>query len=328
MRIAVTGSIATDHLMTFPGRFVDQLVPDKLHRVSLSFLVDGLEIRRGGIAANICFGMACLGLEPILVGAVGHDFDDYRSWLDRHGVNTRFVHVSELHHTARFLCTTDLDHNQLASFYPGAMSEARDIELAPIAERVGGLDLVVISPNDPEAMLRHTDECRIRGYPFAADPSQQLARLDGDDVRRLVEGARYLFTNEYEGQLTEQKTGWSHEEILDRVEIRVTTLGPHGVRIDRKGAEPIVVPAPEEEVKADPTGVGDAFRAGFLAGVAWGLSLERSAQIGNMLATLALETIGTQEYELGRGRFLERLAKTYGEEAAADIEPHVRCPYP
>ncbi|KWX00255.1 carbohydrate kinase family protein [Carbonactinospora thermoautotrophica] len=328
MRIAVTGSIATDHLMTFPGRFVDQLVPDKLHRVSLSFLVDGLEIRRGGIAANICFGMACLGLEPILVGAVGHDFDDYRSWLDRHGVNTRFVHVSELHHTARFLCTTDLDHNQLASFYPGAMSEARDIELAPIAERVGGLDLVMISPNDPEAMLRHTDECRIRGYPFAADPSQQLARLDGDDVRRLVEGARYLFTNEYEGQLTEQKTGWSHEEILDRVEIRVTTLGPHGVRIDRKGAEPIVVPAPEEEVKADPTGVGDAFRAGFLAGVAWGLSLERSAQIGNMLATLALETIGTQEYELGRGRFLERLAKTYGEEAAADIEPHVRCPYP
>ncbi len=328
MRIAVTGSIATDHLMTFPGRFVDQLVPDKLHRVSLSFLVDGLEIRRGGIAANICFGMACLGLEPILVGAVGQDFADYRSWLDRHGVDTRFVHVSELHHTARFLCTTDLDHNQLASFYPGAMSEARNIELAPIAEQLGGLDLVVVSPNDPEAMLRHTDECRARGYAFVADPSQQLARMDGDDIRRLVDGARYLFANEYEGQLTEQKTGWSPEEILNRVEVRVTTLGPHGVRIDRKGEEPIVVPAPEEEVKADPTGVGDAFRAGFLAGVAWNLSLERSAQIGNMLATLALETVGTQEYELGRGRFLERLAKAYGDEAAADIEPHVRCPYP
>lgn len=235
MRIAVTGSIATDHLMTFPGRFGDQLIAEQLDRVSLSFLVDELQIRRGGCAANIAFGMGCLGLTPVLVGAVGTDFADYRSWLERHGVDCESVHVSELHHTARFLCTTDEDHNQIASFYTGAMAEAREIELGPIADRLGGLDLVLISPNDPAAMLRHTDEARQRGIPFAADPSQQLARMPGEEIRQLVEGAAYLFSNDYELGLIEQKTGWSGEEILDRVGVRVTTLGPKGARIDRKG---------------------------------------------------------------------------------------------
>lgn len=322
MRIAVTGSIATDHLMTFPGRFADQLIPDQLHRVSLSFLVDELEIRRGGIAANICFGMGCLGQRPILVGSVGDDFADYRSWLERHGVDTSSVHVSELHHTARFLCTTDDDHNQIASFYAGAMSEARDIELQPIADRVGGLDLVVVSPNDPEAMVRHTDECRTRGIAFAADPSQQLARMDGQDVRRLIDGAAYLFTNEYEKALCEQKTGWSDEEMLDRVKIRITTLGPKGVRIDRKGEPGLHVAAAPEESKVDPTGVGDAFRAGFLSTIAWGLSLERAAQVGNLIAAHVLESAGCQEYPLVRQRFLERLADAYGQEAATELGRH------
>ena len=220
MRIAVTGSIATDHLMSFPGRFADQLMPDQLHTVSLSFLVDSLEIRRGGIAANICFGMAAFGLRPILVGAVGADFDDYRSWLERHGVDTVSVHISDLHHTARFVCTTDSDQNQIASFYAGAMSDARYIELGPVASRVGGLDLVVISPNDPQAMLRHTDECRDRGYRFVADPSQQLTRMDGPEIRRLIEGAAFLFTNEYEKTMTETKTGWSDAEVLARVGVQ------------------------------------------------------------------------------------------------------------
>ena len=236
MRIAVTGSIATDHLMTFPGRFTDQLVADKLDKVSLSFLVDQLEIRRGGVAANIAFGLGCLGLRPILVGAVGKDFTDYRSWLERHGAVTDHVHVSELHHTARFLCTTDADHNQLASFYTGAMSEARDIELAPIAAETGPFDLVLVGANDPEAMVRHSDECRHRSIPFAADPSQQLARMETSDIRRLVEGAKFLFTNEYESQLIEQKTGWTPAEILAKVETRITTLGPSDRR-DRRGRD-------------------------------------------------------------------------------------------
>ncbi|GHF32155.1 kinase [Streptomyces mashuensis] len=323
MRIAVTGSIATDHLMTFPGRFADQLVADQLHTVSLSFLVDELDVRRGGVGPNICFGMGLLGLHPVLVGAAGADFADYRAWLDRHGVDTASVHISEVLHTARFVCTTDTDHNQIASFYTGAMSEARQIELQPVADRVGGLDLVLIGADDPEAMLRHTEECRTRGIPFAADPSQQLARLDGDDIRVLVEGAAYLFTNEYEKALIESKTGWTGEEILAKVGTRVTTLGSRGVRIERAGEPVIEVGCPQEEAKVDPTGVGDAFRAGFLAGITWELSLERAAQLGCMLATLVIETLGTQEYELRRGHFMERFTKAYGHEAAAEVQAHL-----
>ena len=328
MRIAVTGSIATDHLMTFTGRFADSLVVDQLDKIALSFLVDDLEVRRGGVAANIAFGMANLGQEPLLVGAVGEDFVDYRSWLERHGVDCHAVHVSETRHTARFVCTTDSDHAQIATFYAGAMSEAREIELGPIVARAEGLDLVVISPNDPEAMLRHTDECRARGLPFAADPSQQLAWMDGESIRQLIDGATYLFTNEYEAALTEQKTGWSAEEIGERVQTRVITKGKHGAVVVTKGEAPIQVTAAREVRKADPTGVGDAFRAGFLTGLAWGLDHRRCAEVGSMLATYVIETVGTQEYELGRARFLSRLTEAYGAESAAEVEPHLACSRP
>jgi adenosine kinase len=328
MRIVITGSIATDHLMTFPGRFADSIVLDKLDKISLSFLVDELEIRRGGVAANIAFGMGVLGENPILVGAVGPDFADYRSWLTRHGVDTESVHVSEVRHTARFVCTTDEHANQIATFYAGAMQEARDIELGPVVERVGNVDLVLIGANDPEAMMRHTEECRYRRIPFAADPSQQLARMHGDEIRLLVDGAAYLFTNEYEAALTEQKTGWSSDEILDRVGTRVTTLGPNGVRIERRGEAMIQVPTPKETHKADPTGVGDAFRAGFLASLAWGLPLQRCAQVGSLLATHVIESIGTQEYELARRSFLLRIREAYGDQAAEEIGAHISLARP
>ena len=328
MQLAVTGSIATDHLMTFPGRFADSLVVEQLDKISLSFLVDDLQVRRGGIAANIAFGLANLGERPVLVGAVGQDFVDYRSWLDRHGVDTSHVHVSELRHTARFVCTTDADHAQMASFYAGAMTEAREIELGPIASAVGGLDLVVISPNDPEAMLRHTEECRTRGIPFVADPSQQLAWMDGDQIRMLVDGAAYLFTNAYEAALVEQKTGWTKRDVLERVGTRVITHGRDGATIEDVSGEIAHVKTPQEERRADPTGVGDAFRAGYLAGLSWGVSPERCAQIGSMLATYVVETVGTQEYELGRARFLSRFSAAYGEDAAAEVAEHVRTPRP
>ncbi len=328
MRVCVTGSIATDHLMTFPGKFSDSLVADKLDRVSLSFLVDDLDVRRGGVAANIAFGMAVLGVRPILVGAVGQDFADYRSWLDRHGVDTHSVRESEVRHTARFVCTTDSEQCQIASFYPGAMSEARAIELGPVGERVGGIDLVLVGANDPEAMNRHTDECRFRGIPFVADPSQQLAWLDGDGIKQLVDGAAYLFSNDYEAGLIEHKTGWSHDEVLERVGVRVTTLGKDGARIEVKGEDPIEVGCPPEELKADPTGVGDAFRAGFLAGLAWELSYERCAQIGSLLATYVIETVGTQEYDLAQRHFLSRFEATYGADAVAEVAARIRCPRP
>jgi adenosine kinase len=323
MRIAVTGSIATDHLMVFPGRIADLLIADRLHEVSLSLLVDSLDMRRGGVAANIAFGLGRLGLRPLLVGSVGEDFGPYRSWLEQHGVDTAHVRVSRSLHTARFVCTTDADQNQIATFYTGAMAEARRIGLAPIERSVGGLDLVLIGANDPEAMLRHTDECRERGLVFAADPSQQLARMEGAEIRRLVDGAAYLFSNAYEMALIEQKTGWSRAEILDRVGVRVTTLGADGVRIDGRGIDTFEVGCVEEDSKVDPTGVGDAFRAGFLAGVAWGHGPERSAQLGCALAALVVETVGTQEYDLKRSRFVERFARAYGPDAATEIEPRL-----
>lgn len=324
MQIAVTGSIATDHLMTFRGRFADSLVVEQLDKISVSFLAESLEIRRGGVAGNICFGMAVLGTRPLLVGAAGEDFGDYRSWLTRHGVVTDHVHISDAAHTARFVCTTDDDMAQIATFYAGAMSEARMIELGPIHER-WGLDLVLIGADDPEAMLRHTDECRARGIPFVADPSQQLAFADGPFIRKLVDGADYLITNEYESHLTSTKTGWSQEEIDQRVTTRVITLGKDGAQIRTTGQDPIHVPVAAEVERVDPTGVGDAFRAGFLVGLAGGLGHERCAQIGSVLAAYVLETVGTQEYTITRSGFLDRVTSAYGEAAASEIAPLVRC---
>lgn len=323
MKIAVTGSIATDHLMTFGGRFADSLVVDQLHKISVSFLADDLQIRRGGVGANIAFGMGNLGVRPLLVGAVGEDFANYRSWLERHDVDCDSIYVSDSRHTARFICTTDTEMAQMATFYPGAMSEARNIELAPVAARVGGLDLVVVGPNDPEAMRRHTSECRARGLDFVADPSQQLAFGDGELIRHLIDGATYLFTNEYEAELVSGKTGWSAPEVLDRVGTQVMTKGKDGAVILRSGNDPIDIPIAADVPAVDPTGVGDAFRAGFLCGLAWDLDLRTCAQVGSMLATYVVETVGTQEYDLRPGDFLERLEAAYGAQARAAVAPHL-----
>jgi adenosine kinase len=323
VKIIITGSIATDNLMNYQGRFADALVGDQLENVSLSFLVDDLAIRRGGAGANIAFNLGVLGLHPMLIGAVGEDFAEYGEWLSRHGVDISGVHMSDSKHTARFLCTTDLDQNQIASFYTGAMAEARNIELTPHVQRTGGVDVVLVGPNDPVAMLRHTDECRDRGYPFAADPSQQLALMDGGDIKQLVEGAAYLFTNLYERGLLEQKTGWSSGDVAERVDVSVMTRGANGVTVQRKGQPEVFVKPPQEVHKADPTGVGDAFRAGFLAGVAWGVDDERAAQLGCMLATLVIETVGTQEHTVEVADFVDRFAEAYGPDSAADVAAHL-----
>lgn len=325
MQIAITGSIATDHLMTFEGRFADSFVPEQLDKVSLSFLSDQLQVRRGGCAANVAFGMAALGQKPVLVGAVGEDFADYRSWLERHGVDCESLLYSSTAHTARFMCTTDAAMAQIATFYTGAMAEARNIELQPVADRIGGLDLVLISPNDPEAMLRHSDECRERGIPFAADPSQQMALMDGPSIRRLIDGATYLFTNDYEAHLARHKTGWTDADIASRVEVQITTHGGAGIVVTRRGEEPISVPVVPERHRGEPTGVGDAFRAGFLTGLSVGLDLERCAQLGALLATYVFETIGTQEYALSQTDLHARLAAAYGERAADEVASRVRC---
>jgi adenosine kinase len=317
--IAVTGSIATDHLMRFPGRFSEQLLPEHLHKVSLSFLVDDLVVHRGGVAGNIAYAIGVLGGDAALVGAAGDDFTDYRNWLQGHGVNCDNVLISKTAHTARFVCTTDTEMAQIASFYPGAMSEARDISLAEVVKNIGKPDLVIIGANDPAAMVVHTDECRKLGLAFAADPSQQLARLSGDEIKQLIDGASYLFTNDYEWDLLLSKTGWSEADVMAQVDLRVTTLGAKGVDIVDRDGNTVHVGVVPEKSQTDPTGVGDAFRAGFLTGRSAGLSLERSAQLGSLVAVLVLESTGTQEWEWDRSIAAARLASAFGDEAGAEI---------
>ena len=318
MTIAVTGSIATDHLMRFPGRFSEQLLADHLQKVSLSFLVDDLVMHRGGVAGNMAFAIGVLGGDVALVGAAGTDFDDYRQWLTAHGVNCDHVLISESAYTARFVCTTDEAMAQIASFYPGAMSEARNIKLGDMVNGSGAPDLVIVGANDPEAMFLHTEECRKLGLAFAADPSQQLARLSKDEIRRLIDGATYLFTNDYEWDLLLQKSEWSEAEVMSQIEMRITTLGEKGVDIVGDGTFVHVDVVPETH-KEDPTGIGDAFRAGFLTGRSAGLSLERSAQLASMVATLVLEAPGPQEWTWDSEAAVRRLSDAYGTEAGQEI---------
>jgi adenosine kinase len=317
--IAVTGSIATDHLMRFPGKFSEQLLADHLQKVSLSFLVDDLVMHRGGVAGNMAFAIGVLGGEATLVGAVGEDFAEYRQWLTGHGVDCDSVLVSDSAYTARFVCTTDEDMAQIASFYPGAMSEARNIKLADVVSRTGTPDLVIVGANDPDAMFLHTEECRALGLAFAADPSQQLARLSGEEIRKLIDGATYLFTNDYEWDLLLQKSGWSEAEVMTQIELRVTTLGEKGVDLVGRDGTFVHVDVLPETHKEDPTGIGDAFRAGFLTGRSAGLSLERSAQLASLVATLVLEAPGPQEWAWDRDAGIERLSDAYGADAGAEI---------
>ena len=322
MRIAVTGSIATDHLMTFAGKFTDTLIAEKLDKISVSFLVGDLQIRRGGVAGNIAFGLGCLGQNPLLVGSVGADFAEYRQWLDEHGVDTSGVRTSATQHTARFTATNDTEGNQIASFYPGAMSEDGEIDIVALAQ-THGVGLVLIGAGDPAAMQRYTAECRKAGIAFAADFSQQVAFLDGDAMRTLIEGAAYLFSNEYEEAVIESKTGWSSADVLERVGARVVTLGSDGAKVEWKGEEPVIVGPVQGAKLVEPTGAGDAFRAGFIAATAWGLPVERAIQLGNLMAVQVLETVGPQEYEPTPKTLAERATAAYGDAAAAELTAYL-----
>lgn len=306
--------------MTFPGKFADSLVPDQLDKLAVSFLVDDLDIRRGGCAANISFGLAALGHRPTLVASVGTDFDDqgYQAWLQEAGVDCSALHVSSELHTARCTITTDSAHAQIVTFYAGAMSEARNIDIAKL-HRERPIDLLLIGPDDPDAMLRHTKTARELQIPFAADPSQQLAWADGDLIRDLLDGATYLFCNDYEAALIEQKTGWIPQDIEMHVGTRIVTHGKDGAIVYSPDGEEHAVEAIGGISAVDPTGVGDSFRAGYLAGVAAGLSPRRSAELGCTLAAGVVEVTGTQEYRVVSSEFIARLVGQYGDAAGHEI---------
>lgn len=321
MHLAIAGSVATDHLQTFRGRFSDSLVVEQLDKLSVSYLVDDLEIRRGGCAANITFGLGTLGHRPTLVAAVGQDFvtSGFQTWLENAGVDCSEILVSTDRHTALCTITTDDVQAQMVTFFTGAMAEARNIDVAELHAR-RPIDLLLIGPDDPDAMLRHTRTARELGIPFAADPSQQLAWADGELITQLIDGAAYLFSNDYEAALIAKKTGWSDDDIAAHVGIRVVTHGKDGSVIHDSAGNSWAVPANAGVEPVDPTGVGDSFRAGFLAGVAAGLDLERSAQIGSTIAAFVVETTGTQEYELTAEGFFGRIASNYGDEARTLVE--------
>jgi adenosine kinase len=320
MRIITAGAVANDHLMTFPGRFADQLLAGSLERVSLSFLVDDLNVYPGGTGANVAYAAGLLGVRPTFVAAVGSDFAGAgRTWLDDHGVDTRFLRVSTTRHTARFTNTSDTQGAQIGSFYPGAMVEASEIRLGPIVAELGGVDVVLLSPDDPQAMLGYADECRSAGWRFWADIGQQIARFDAEEVTRFVTGAAYLFTNSYEAELVEHRTGWTVDEALSRVGTWIVTHGPEPIEIRRSGAEPVRVPIVRADRAVDPTGAGDAFRGGFLAGHSWGLADERAAQVGAAIAAFSVESVGPQEYQLTIPSLVDRIRATYGDAAADEI---------
>jgi adenosine kinase len=326
--IAVTGSIATDHQMVFPGRF--DFLPGQskgpLAGATMSMVVDSLDVRPGGVAANIAFGLGRLGHRPALVGAVGADFGEYRGWLERHGVDTTWLSVSATRSTAKLLSTVDAANNRMVSLYVGALAETHAIDLASVAG--GDVDLVMIAPGDARAMLAHADECRRLGYRFAVDPVPQLGRITGAELRALVDGAEYVFASAVSADRLLAATGWSRSELLARVGTWVVTLGADGVRLESAGTSSVQVAAAPDRGVVDKHGVADAFRAGFLSGLGWRLTPERSAQVGCLLAALALETRGSQDYPLDQDTFVKRLDEAYGPTAAADVDGRLTPAHP
>ena len=315
MNIVVTGSIAYDYLMRFPGRFAEHLIGEQLHQVSLSFLVDDMTKQWGGVAPNIVYSLSLLGLRPKLMGTVGRDFGDYRAWLEQVGVDLTGVRQFEDVFTASFFANTDLDNNQMSSFYTGAMARARDYTLAQAFPEPP--DLVVISPNDPIAMLQLTDECRERGLRFVYDPSQQVPRLQGDELRRSMQGAYAMVVNAYEAEIIGSKTGQSIEDMRKQIEILVITQGPRGSHI-YIGDERLEVESFPTDKIVDPTGAGDAYRAGLLRGLTAGVSLDIAGQMGALCATYVLEQVGTQNHRFTVQEFITRFRTHFDDRGELD----------
>jgi adenosine kinase len=310
MNIVLTGSIAYDYLMSFPGRFRDHILADRLDRLSLSFLVDSLIRRRGGIAANIAYTMALLGERPLVMATAGEDFDEYRAWLEGHGVDTSAIKIIPGLFTASFFVNTDQVNAQIASFYTGAMARAAELRFADLPTPP---DLAFIAPNDPGAMAAYVQECRELRMTYFYDPSQQIVRLEPEVLREGIANTKALFCNDYEFGLISEKTGLGLDEILPQVDFLVITRGEHGADVYQEDRT-FHVPAIKPETMADPTGVGDAFRGGFLTGYTHGLDLERCGQMGALAATYCLEEDGTQGHHFDRPAFKSRFLRTFGSE--------------
>ncbi|MFZ5922514.1 MAG: carbohydrate kinase family protein [Chloroflexota bacterium] len=307
MDILLTGSVAYDYLMTFPGLFKEQILPERLASISLSFLVDSMTRQRGGIAPNIAYTMAMLGAKPRVMATVGEDFEDYRRWLDVKGVDTSLMQVIPGLFTASFFATTDQASAQIASFYPGAMAHSAIQSIKTLEKKP---DLVIVSPSAPDAMMKFPAECRDLGIPYLYDPSQQVLRLEGDELARDMEGAQFLFCNDYEFGLISKKTGWSLDQVLEHVKVLVITRGKDGADL-YAGADTVHIPTVPEDKIVDPTGVGDAFRGGFLAGYSRGFDWKLCGEIGSLAAVYCLEQNGTQNHSYTPEEFVNRFRQHF-----------------
>ncbi|MGJ3238911.1 MAG: carbohydrate kinase family protein [Anaerolineae bacterium] len=315
--IVVTGSIAYDYLMRFPGSFKEHIVTEALQQVSLSFLVDDMTKHWGGVAANIAFNMAKLGVRPRLMGTVGRDFSEYRTWLEDVGVDTSTVRQHYDVFTASFFCNTDNENNQIASFYSGAMAKSVDYALADMAGNTSP-DLVIISPSDPQAMTNLTNECRERGLKFVYDPSQQIARMDGATLKHDMEDAHLLIINQYESNMVMKKTGMTLDDLRTKIDLLVITHGGDGSEIYTND-DIIKVPAFPPEQIIDPTGAGDAYRAGFISGLSKDLPLELCGQIGALCATYVLEHNGPQSKNYTVEDFIARFRQNQDDSGALNV---------
>jgi adenosine kinase len=315
MRVFVTGSIAYDYIMVFPGRFQDHILPDKMHVLSVSFLVDSLTRRRGGTGANIAYNLGLLGERPVLVGAVGDDFADYRSFLESIGVDCRAVKVVSGEHTASCFINTDLQDNQITAFYPGAMSHARTISLKEA--KVGRDDLVLIAPNDPGAMTRAVSECTELGVPYLYDPSMQLPRLSREDLEQGCRGARILAGNDYEFGMLAEKLGTTEAELQRTVPITVMTRGEAGSVIT-VGEERYEIPAAKCTKVVDPTGAGDAFRSGFVLGYKRKLPWPVVGRLASLTGVYAVEQHGPQQHAYTLQEFAARYRENFGKSSEID----------
>lgn len=316
MDIIVTGSIAYDYLMRFPGKFADHLLEEQLHQISVSFLVEEMTKHWGGVAANIAYTMALFGMKPKLMGTVGRDFPDYRTHLETVGVDCSTVQQLDDVFTASFFCNTDQVNNQIASFYSGAMSYAKEYKLNDVYPSTP--DLVVISPNDPLAMTQIAQECRERNIRFIYDPSQQVPRLSGEELRNDMNGTYAMVVNAYEAEVISSKTGLSLNQLRDMMEILVITQGKHGAMLYHEGKETHIEAFPETHI-TDPTGGGDAFRGGLIFGISNGWSLELSAEIGSLCATYNLENIGTQNHQFKLDEFVRRFRTFFDDKGQLDV---------
>ena len=314
MDILLTGSVAYDYLMVFPGLFKEQILPERLESISLSFLVESMSKQRGGIAPNIAYTMALLGAKPRVMATVGEDFGDYRNWLDSKGVDTSLMKVVPGEFTASFFATTDRASAQIASFYPGAMGYSATQSLKDLGSKP---DLVIVSPSAPDAMMKFPAECRELGIPYLYDPSQQVLRLEGSELARDMEGAQFLFCNDYEFGLISKKTGWSLDQMLDHVRVLVITRGKDGADLYVGGDAVHIPTVPEDEI-VDPTGVGDAFRGGFLSGYSRGFDWKLCGEIGSLAAVYCLEQRGPQSHSYSRQEFVQRFRKHFDDGGKLD----------